>query len=93
MRLPKKLVGVEKHRGFAFVEYYTKSDAKVGIANRIYLISCSCSGRKIPINIFEVNNNLDRSSISASIHGAVSEHSLVRSKISARVGPSRGGRR
>lgn len=28
VRLPKKLVGVEKHRGFAFVEYYTKSDAK-----------------------------------------------------------------
>lgn len=28
VRLPKKLVGVEKHRGFAFVEYYTKSEAK-----------------------------------------------------------------
>ncbi|XP_015593369.1 probable RNA-binding protein 19 [Cephus cinctus] len=28
VRLPKKLVGVEKHKGFAFVEYYTKSDAK-----------------------------------------------------------------
>ncbi|CAL7941010.1 unnamed protein product [Xylocopa violacea] len=28
VRLPKKLVGVEKHRGFAFVDYYTKSDAK-----------------------------------------------------------------
>lgn len=29
VRLPKKLVGVEKHRGFGFVEYYTKSEAKV----------------------------------------------------------------
>ncbi|XP_029171774.1 probable RNA-binding protein 19 [Nylanderia fulva] len=28
VRLPKKLVGVEKHRGFAFIEYYTKTDAK-----------------------------------------------------------------
>ncbi|XP_029676364.1 probable RNA-binding protein 19 [Formica exsecta] len=28
VRLPKKLVGAEKHRGFAFVEYYTKTDAK-----------------------------------------------------------------
>ena len=28
VRLPKKLVGVEKHRGFGFVEYYTKSEAK-----------------------------------------------------------------
>ncbi|XP_011054786.1 PREDICTED: probable RNA-binding protein 19 [Acromyrmex echinatior] len=28
VRLPKKLVGTEKHRGFAFIEYYTKSDAK-----------------------------------------------------------------
>ncbi|XP_020299872.1 probable RNA-binding protein 19 [Pseudomyrmex gracilis] len=28
VRLPKKLVGVEKHRGFAFVEYYTRADAK-----------------------------------------------------------------
>ncbi|XP_043513852.1 probable RNA-binding protein 19 [Frieseomelitta varia] len=28
VRLPRKLVGVEKHRGFAFVEYYTKSEAK-----------------------------------------------------------------
>ncbi|XP_033210187.1 probable RNA-binding protein 19 [Belonocnema kinseyi] len=29
VRLPKKLVGDEKHRGFAFVEYSTKKDAKV----------------------------------------------------------------
>ncbi|XP_051176560.1 probable RNA-binding protein 19 [Leptopilina boulardi] len=29
VRLPKKLVGNEKHRGFAFVEYSTKKDAKV----------------------------------------------------------------
>ncbi|XP_053983354.1 probable RNA-binding protein 19 [Hylaeus volcanicus] len=28
VRLPRKLVGVEKHRGFAFVEFYTKSEAK-----------------------------------------------------------------
>lgn len=28
VRLPKKLIGVEKHRGFGFVEYYTKSEAK-----------------------------------------------------------------
>ncbi|XP_032690910.1 probable RNA-binding protein 19 [Odontomachus brunneus] len=27
-RLPKKLIGVKKHRGFAFIEYYTKEDAK-----------------------------------------------------------------
>lgn len=29
VRLPKKLVGTEKHRGFGFIEYYTKTDAKV----------------------------------------------------------------
>ncbi|XP_076290361.1 putative RNA-binding protein 19 [Lasioglossum baleicum] len=28
VRLPKKFVGVEKHRGFGFVEFYTKSEAK-----------------------------------------------------------------
>ncbi|EZA55442.1 hypothetical protein DMN91_001735 [Ooceraea biroi] len=28
VRLPKKLVGAEKHRGFAFIEYYAKTDAK-----------------------------------------------------------------
>lgn len=28
VRLPKKLIGAEKHRGFGFVEYYTKSEAK-----------------------------------------------------------------
>lgn len=28
VRLPKKLVGEERHRGFAFVEYYTKNEAK-----------------------------------------------------------------
>nr|XP_003699323.1 PREDICTED: probable RNA-binding protein 19 [Megachile rotundata] len=28
VRLPRKLVGVEKHRGFGFVEYYTKGEAK-----------------------------------------------------------------
>ncbi|GAB1868922.1 Probable RNA-binding protein 19 [Camponotus japonicus] len=28
VRLPKKLVGTEKHRGFGFIEYYTKTDAK-----------------------------------------------------------------
>ncbi|XP_015109002.1 probable RNA-binding protein 19 [Diachasma alloeum] len=28
VRLPKKLMGQEKHRGFGFVEYYTKSDSK-----------------------------------------------------------------
>lgn len=28
VRLPKKLVGAEKHRGFGFVEYYTKTEAK-----------------------------------------------------------------
>ena len=31
VRLPQKLVGVEKHRGFGFVEYHTQSDAKVPI--------------------------------------------------------------
>lgn len=29
VRLPKKMVGDGNHRGFGFVEYYTKSDAKV----------------------------------------------------------------
>lgn len=28
VRLPKKLIGAEQHRGFGFVEYYTKSEAK-----------------------------------------------------------------
>ncbi|KAI4503707.1 hypothetical protein M0802_001110 [Mischocyttarus mexicanus] len=28
VRLPKKLIGSEKHRGFGFVEYYTKAEAK-----------------------------------------------------------------
>ncbi len=29
IRLPKKMVGTGPHRGFAFVEFYTKEDAKV----------------------------------------------------------------
>lgn len=29
VRLPKKMVGTGPHRGFAFVEYYSKEDAKV----------------------------------------------------------------
>jgi multiple RNA-binding domain-containing protein 1 len=29
LRLPKKMVGTGSHRGFAFVDYYTKHDAKV----------------------------------------------------------------
>ncbi|XP_077267436.1 putative RNA-binding protein 19 [Temnothorax americanus] len=28
VRMPKKLVGTEKHRGFGFIEYYTTTDAK-----------------------------------------------------------------
>lgn len=29
VRLPKKLVGTGRHRGFVFIEYHTKTDAKV----------------------------------------------------------------
>lgn len=29
LRLPKKMVGTGPHRGFAFVEFCTKHDAKV----------------------------------------------------------------
>lgn len=29
VRLPRKMTGTGSHRGFAFVEYYTKHDAKV----------------------------------------------------------------
>lgn len=31
LRLPKKMVGTGTHRGFAFVDYYTKHDAKVNV--------------------------------------------------------------
>jgi len=29
VRLPKKMTGGGEHRGFAFIDYYTESDAKV----------------------------------------------------------------
>ena len=30
VRMPKKVSGTGKHRGFAFVDFLTKEDAKVG---------------------------------------------------------------
>jgi len=30
IRLPKKMVGTGSHRGFAFIDYNSKDDAKVG---------------------------------------------------------------
>ena len=36
MRLPKKLSGTGSHRGFAFVDFLTKQDAKV--LNRLLIL-------------------------------------------------------
>lgn len=33
LRLPRKMVGTGPHRGFAFVEYHSKQDAKVNLTN------------------------------------------------------------
>ena len=35
VRLPKKMAGTGKHRGFAFVDFLTKQDAKVSLATTL----------------------------------------------------------
>ncbi|XP_043270528.1 probable RNA-binding protein 19 [Venturia canescens] len=57
VRLPKKLVGVEKHRGFAFVEYYTKSDAK-----RAFKALCQSThlyGRRLALEWAQAEEDVD----------------------------------
>ena len=41
LRLPKKMVGTGSHRGFAFVDYYTKQDAKVNVFI-LHICVCVC---------------------------------------------------
>ena len=43
VRLPKKLSGTGPHRGFAFIDFLTKQDAKVG---KVYLQSLYKLGLK-----------------------------------------------
>lgn len=38
VRLPKKLGGTGSHRGFGFVDFLTKQDAKVCVLNVVYVL-------------------------------------------------------
>ncbi|XP_066598497.1 probable RNA-binding protein 19 isoform X2 [Prorops nasuta] len=57
VRLPKKLVGVEKHKGFAFVEYYTKNEAK-----RAFKALCQSThlyGRRLVLEWAQTEEGID----------------------------------
>lgn len=83
MRLPKKLIGVEKHRGFAFVEYYTKSEAKV-LTNKIN----ACL-----LLLLNLNRCLTLLILFAeSVSSLGTEHAFVWSKTGLGMGSDRGGR-
>ncbi|EFN75799.1 Probable RNA-binding protein 19 [Harpegnathos saltator] len=56
-RLPRKLVGFEKHRGFAFIEYHTKEDAK-----RAFTSLCQSThlyGRRLVLEWAQAEENLE----------------------------------
>ncbi|KAL6261672.1 hypothetical protein P5V15_006761 [Pogonomyrmex californicus] len=57
VRLPKKLVGTEKHRGFAFVEYYTKTDAKK--AFKALCQSTHLYGRRCVLEWAQMEDNIE----------------------------------
>lgn len=83
VRLPKKLIGVEKHRGFAFVEYYTKSEAKV-LTNKIN----ACL-----LLLLNLNRCLTLLILFAeSVSSLGTEHAFVWSKTGLGMGSDRGGR-
>jgi hypothetical protein len=49
LRLPKKMVGTGMHRGFAFVDYYTKQDAKVSVfILHMHVCVCVCVRACVP---------------------------------------------
>ncbi|XP_012282363.1 probable RNA-binding protein 19 isoform X2 [Orussus abietinus] len=57
VRLPKKMVGEENHRGFAFVEYYSKSDAK-----RAFKALCQSThlyGRRLVLEWAQTEENVE----------------------------------
>ncbi|KYM94101.1 putative RNA-binding protein 19, partial [Cyphomyrmex costatus] len=57
VRLPKKLIGIEKHRGFAFIEYYTKSDAKK--AFKALCQSTHLYGRRLVLEWAQTEEGID----------------------------------
>ena len=45
VRLPKKMSGTGPHRGFGFVDFLTRQDAKVNVKNSGYdLLNCQTIG-------------------------------------------------
>ncbi|XP_047110139.1 probable RNA-binding protein 19 [Schistocerca piceifrons] len=57
VRLPKKMVGTGQHRGFAFIDYHTKHDAK-----RAFKTLCQSThlyGRRLVLEWAETEENVD----------------------------------
>lgn len=57
VRLPKKMVGIEGHKGFAFIEYYEKSDAK-----RAFDTLCQSThlyGRRLVLEWAQIDESVD----------------------------------
>ncbi|KAJ8675478.1 hypothetical protein QAD02_011264 [Eretmocerus hayati] len=57
VRLPKKLVGDEKHRGFGFVEFYTKKEAKT--AFKALCQSTHLYGRRLVLEWAQKEENIE----------------------------------
>ncbi|CAD6208393.1 GSCOCG00003399001-RA-CDS [Cotesia congregata] len=57
VRLPKKMVGDGNHRGFGFVEYYTKSDAKK--AFKALCQSTHLYGRRLALEWAQTDEDID----------------------------------
>ncbi|KAG8037374.1 hypothetical protein G9C98_005584 [Cotesia typhae] len=57
VRLPKKMVGHGNHRGFGFVEYYTKSDAKK--AFKALCQSTHLYGRRLALEWAQTEEDID----------------------------------
>ncbi|XP_050534142.1 probable RNA-binding protein 19 [Daktulosphaira vitifoliae] len=57
LRMPKKMVGTGTHRGFAFVEYNSKTEAKVAMESLCH--STHLYGRRLVLEWAQASENLD----------------------------------
>jgi len=57
LRMPKKMVGTGSHRGFAFVEYNSKTEAKVAMESMCH--STHLYGRRLVLEWAQTGENLD----------------------------------
>lgn len=57
LRMPKKMVGTGTHRGFAFVEYNSKTDAKAAMESLCQ--STHLYGRRLVLEWAQAGENLD----------------------------------